>query len=51
MIVLRITFKQFKRILVEAYNIEEKTVKLNNRTSFHRKILIVADDNIGLINC
>ena len=49
--VLRITFKQFKRSLVEACNIEERTVKLNNRKSFHRKILIVADDNIGLINC
>ena len=53
MVVLKITltdFKDFKGIFVEAYNIEERRVKLNNRTSFHRKILIAFADNIGLIN-
>ena len=34
----------------EAYNIVERRVKLNNKTPFHRKILIAFADNIGLIN-
>ena len=32
------------------YNFVERRVKLNNRASFHRKILIVFTDNIRLIN-
>ena len=36
---------------MEAYNIVERRVKLNNRVLFHRKIFIVFVDNIGLINC
>ena len=35
---------------METDNIVERRMKLNNSTSFHRKILIVFADNIGLIN-
>ena len=36
---------------MEAYNIVERTMRLNNITSFHWKILTVFDDDIGSINC
>ena len=45
------TFKRFQTSLIEAYNIVEGRVKLNNKTPFHPKILTVFADNIGLINC
>ena len=36
--------------LIETYNMVERGVNLNNRRSFHRKILILFADNIGLSN-
>ena len=41
--------KRFWRGYIEAYNIEERRVKSNNKTPFYRKILIFFADNIGLI--
>ena len=35
---------------MEACGIVEERMKLNNRTAFHRKILVVFADNIGLSN-
>ena len=34
---------------MEAYNIVGRRMKSNNKTPFHRKILIFFADNIGLI--
>ena len=47
---VKITFKWFQRSLIEAYNIAERRIKLNNKTTFHCKILIVFADNVRLIN-
>ena len=44
------SFKRFQKSLIEACNVVERRVKLNKGMSFHRKILIVFADNIGLIN-
>ena len=48
-VVLKVTFKRFQRSLIEAYNTVERRVELNNRTSYHRNILVALADNIGLI--
>ena len=50
MVVSIVTFKQFKRSLIEAYINVERRVKLNNKTPFYWEILIVFADNNGLIN-
>ena len=45
-------FSGSRLFLVQAYNIVERRVKLNNKTPFHRKILIAFADNTGLtIGC
>ena len=46
---VKMAFKWFQRSLAEAYNIVERTVKWNNRTSYHHKTLIVVADDIGLV--
>ena len=46
---VKMAFKWFQRSLVEAYNIVERTVKWNNRTSYHHKTLIVVADDIRLV--
>ena len=52
MVVLKITFEQcnFKGVLIKAYNVIQRRMKLNTRTLFHRKIHTVSDDGTGLIN-
>ena len=47
---LKIIFKRFQRSPIKAYEIVERTVKLNSKTPIRRKMVTGFPDNIELIN-
>ena len=49
-VVLKITFKRFRRGLIEVYDIAERRVKLNKKRRSIAKPSLFFADNIGLIN-